>query len=328
MTKKSRRCFPLLAVVLLLGSAAAADPFHRWRPELGHLKYSADAEMTGMPQQSRHGRDEELGWFDLAVTGFIPVMQDEQFEWSVQPRFNWRSLEGSAYLEDAGDPLPDDLYDIGAGTTVRAKLVNDWIAGANLAISSPSDKPFAGHDEVAVNATAFVQVPWKEALDVVAMINLSNDRTFARCVPLPGVALHYYPSRKLDLFLGAPVSAARWQPIDELTLSARWMMLRNINLKASYRILGPLSLYTQFDWGGDTWFRHDRRSEAHRLTYFDKRVAAGLRWFVSDNVWIDASAGWAWDRFWYEGEDYADRDRNRIKLEDGCFGQLRVGVRF
>ncbi|MBS3820754.1 MAG: hypothetical protein KGY81_03220 [Phycisphaerae bacterium] len=318
----------LSVAALLLCGTAVADPFHRWSPDLGRLKTSADVTTVGMPKHSSHGRDTELGWLDVAAKGFIPVMQRDLLEWSVQPHFSWRSMEGSAYLEDVGERLPDDLYEIGVGTTLRMKLTNGWIVGANLDISSPSDKPFASHDEMAISTTAFLQMPWKESLDLVAMVDLSNDRSFARCVPLPGGALHYYPSKEFDLFLGMPLSSVRWQPIDDLTLSARWLLLRDFNAKVSYRIFGPLSAYASFDWGSDTWLRHDRHHEAHRLTYRDKRVAAGLRWFVSDNVWVDASAGWAWDRFWYEGEDYSDRDKNRIKLEDGCFGQLRVGVRF
>lgn len=324
----TKRLMILVAMLALSSAAALADPFHRWTPDLGRLKASAEVETTGFTRQSWHGRDQEMGWLDFAAKGFIPVMQRERLEVSVQPHFSWRSIQGSGYLETDNHALPEDLYEIGVGSTLRMKLNNGWIVGANLDIASPSDKPFASIDEMTLNTTLFAQMPWKEALDLVAMVNLSNDRSVAPCVPLPGGGLHYYPSRELDVFVGLPFSSARWQPMDNLTLSMRWLLLRDLHAKVSYRVCGPVSVYASFDWADDIWLRHDRHHDENRLTYEDKRVAAGVRWDFSEYMFIDASAGWAWDRFWYEGDSYADRDRNRIKLEEGCFGQIRVGLRF
>jgi hypothetical protein len=328
MTYKTHRLILLAAIFTFVALPAMGDPFHRWSPELGRLKTTAEVETSGFTKQSWHGRNRELGWLDFSAKGFLPVMQRERLEWSVQPHFSWRAIQGGAMLETANEPLPDDLYEIGVGTTLRMKLNNGWIVGGNFDISSPSDKPFASHDEVTLNTTLFAQMPWKDAIDLVATVNVSNDRNFAPCIPLPGGAIHYYPSRELDVFLGIPFTSARWQPIDDLTLSMRWMMLRDLHAKVSYRICGPVSAYASFDWGEDIWLRHDRRHETNRLTYEDKQVALGVRWDISECFFVDAAGGWAWDRFWYEGDSYADRDRNRIKLEEGCFARLRVGVQF
>ena len=75
-------------------------------------------------------------------------------------------------------------------------------------------------------------------------------------------------------------------------------------------------------------FRHDRRGLENRLWYLEKTLSAGLRWRIADGVFLDASAGWAFDRFWFEGKTYEDRDFNRIDLADGPLVGLWFSARF
>jgi hypothetical protein len=43
---------------------------------------------------------------------------------------------------------------------------------------------------------------------------------------------------------------------------------------------------------------------------------------------LDVSGGFAFDRFWFEGEDFDDRGFNRINLTDGPFASANIRVRF
>jgi len=45
-------------------------------------------------------------------------------------------------------------------------------------------------------------------------------------------------------------------------------------------------------------------------------------------MWFDAGGGYAFRRFFFEGEDYGDRDDNRLIVGDGPFVSLRLGARF
>jgi len=45
-------------------------------------------------------------------------------------------------------------------------------------------------------------------------------------------------------------------------------------------------------------------------------------------VAVNLSGGYAFDSFYFEGEDYDDRDQNRIDIENGPYGAFRVDVRF
>ena len=43
---------------------------------------------------------------------------------------------------------------------------------------------------------------------------------------------------------------------------------------------------------------------------------------------VELSGGWAFDRFYFEGESYSDRRENRVEIGDGPFAVLRVAFRF
>jgi len=44
------------------------------------------------------------------------------------------------------------------------------------------------------------------------------------------------------------------------------------------------------------------------------------------NVFIDLGGGYAFDRFWFEDDDYDDRGDTRIDIDDGLFVMLQVGI--
>jgi hypothetical protein len=53
-------------------------------------------------------------------------------------------------------------------------------------------------------------------------------------------------------------------------------------------------------------------------------VSAG----VSKNVLLDLSAGYTFDRMYFEGRNFTDRSFNRLDIGDGPYIAFRVDVRF
>ena len=47
-----------------------------------------------------------------------------------------------------------------------------------------------------------------------------------------------------------------------------------------------------------------------------------------EHAFLDAGCGYAFDRFWFEGETYEDRGDSRIDVGDGPFVSFQFGVRF
>ena len=173
----------------------------------------------------------------------FPLLQDKQRDWTMQARFGAMDVDTDARLPDTRERFPGDLWDVRVGTTYRQRLANGSIAGGNLTIGSPSDRPFASGDEILVNATGFLMVPDSKQSTWVFFLNYANNRDFLQNVPLPGVAYDYRPDKRLRVLAGVPMSMLRWTPTDRLTLEASYFIPRSIHAKVSFDLVEALQLY-------------------------------------------------------------------------------------
>ena len=107
-----------------------------------------------------------------------------------------------------------------------------------------------------------------------------------------------------------------------------YFALRKVHAQVTYEMMKPVSLYTRFDWDNDRFFLADRFDDDDRLFFYEKRIGGGVKIELARNVYLDLSGGFAFDRFFFEGEDYDDRNDNRIELDDGPFAAIRIGVDF
>lgn len=321
--------FASVACVVALTVAAAGQDFGEWfGAPVGRLSPRATVGARGYLQQDVDGQDAEMCWVDHRLAASIPLSQGETYDWSVFTGVRALDFHTGATLPDAGERFPGELWDVRFGTASRTVLDNGWTLGGRLQVGSPSDHPFASLDEVVLSADAFLRVPWRESLSWIFLLNVSTNREFLPCVPIPGVALAYEPSEQLRLLAGVPLSSVHWEPLDRLELDASYLLLRNVHAQVGYRIAEGVKVYGGFDWDNDVFLRHDRRDEDDRLFHYEKRLTAGVRWDITRNVFLDGGTGWAFDRFWFEGEDYGDRGERRLGLDDGPFVFTQLGIRF
>ena len=324
----ARSFFITMTVPIILAPVAWGQEQAAWlSPEIGHTKLRTSYDVTSFFNEpvARQGTKMWMMQHDFRLS--FPVLQDEQREWTVQARFRALDLDTDARLPDTRERFPGELWDVRVGTTYRQRLANDWITGGNLTIGSPSDRPFASDDETLANATGFLLVPDSQHSNWVFSVNYANNRDFLRNIPLPGVAYDYRPDQRLRVLAGVPMSMLRWSPIDRLALEASYFIPRTIHAQVSFDLAEALQLHAGFDWSSQRYFRHDRRDHDDGLSYYQKRVAIGARWDLQEKVWLDLSGGWAFDRFWFEGEDYGDRGNNRLDLSDGPMIKFELGLR-
>jgi hypothetical protein len=133
--------------------------------------------------------------------------------------------------------------------------------------------------------------------------------------------------QNLSVLVGLPFTSVRYKPLEALTLEATYIPIRRVRARATYEVARPFRVWVGFDWAHDIYFRADREDDDDELVYYEKRVLAGAR-FDLRHVGFELSGGYAFDRFWYEGERYSDRDDNRIDVRSGPFVSARVSVRF
>ena len=112
------------------------------------------------------------------------------------------------------------------------------------------------------------------------------------------------------------------------SLSAVYHFPRTVRAKVGYRPVESVELSAGFEWDNQRFFRRDRRNAKDRLWYVEKRLSAGARWEITEDIYLDISGGYAFDRFFFEGETYEDRGFNRLDIADGPFIGVQFGIRF
>ena len=260
----------------------------------------------------------------LHVPGFQSLGPDHELAIYADMRF--LDFRTNAMLPSTGERFPEYLANPELSLVYKERISGDKIWGASLTVGSPSDRPFASIHELALDATAFLRLPAGQHDAWLLFINYSNAREGLQHVPMPGIAYVHEPSEDLSLLIGIPFTDLKYKPAPRWTLWASYIIPRGVHAKASYEFSDDLTIYGGFDWDSDVWFRHDRMDNDDRLFYYQKKLSGGVRWDITEDLYLDFSAGYNFDRFFFEGEDYDDRSFNRINVGDGPFLALQVGL--
>ena len=273
------------------------------------------------------GQRAELQRIEHSFSLSVPLSQDSRNEWSLAADVSLQDLDTHAILPDTRERFPGELWDVRAGASYRHQFENGWIGGASLTVGSASDKPFASENEMIVRALGLLRVPHGDRNAWLFSLVYASDQEFLGGVPIPGIAYLYAPSDRFKAVIGVPFTSIEFRPLDALTLEAQYFPLRRVRARATYQLFRPLRLYAGFDWDNDHYFRADRQDKDDQLFYYEKRLTAGVR-FDLRHVGFRLSGGYAFDRFYFEGESYSDRHHNRIDIDAGPFVAAQVSVRF
>jgi hypothetical protein len=299
-------------------------------PAMGQLRPRAEYRLTVVPDQPVAGQPTELGMLQHDFRLTTPLRQDDRDEWFATVRVREQVFDTEAVLPDTGDPFPDELWNVRAALGYRHRFDSGWIAAAHVRLGSPSDEPFASFDEIDVGATGVLRVPHRERGAWLFFLDYSKTRELLGGVPLPGVGYAYRPSDTLDLVVATGFVTVLYQPTEKLTLRAYYAAVRTVDLRVMYQLFRPVRLWAGFDWTDERYLRADRPDSDDRLFYYEKRFRVGAIIGLAryPQLYIDLSVGYTFDRFYFEGEDYSDRHDNRIDVDSGFFGAVRLGARF
>jgi len=326
-------CLGLLATLCLVAATQAQEPFRDWlKPRLGEMEASADYTAEHYFDENVEDQDTELGFTGHDLRLRVPLWQNDRHELSLGSRIKVLDVDTDAWFPGSSSPFrrddfPDHLWDLRLDGTYRHKLDNGWIAGGHLSLGSPSDKPFASLDEVAVSASGFLRIPDGERNAWVFFLNYASNREFCPHIPLPGVAYQFEPDENFSALLGLPYTSLRWKPIDTVIVDASYFIPRTVRTRVSYLPVETVRLYVGYDWTNQRYLRHDRQDDDDRLFYYEQRVKGGVRWDLTEWLYVDLNGGYAFDRMFFEGERFDDRWDSRLDIGDGPFAAARVGIR-
>jgi hypothetical protein len=294
-------------------------------PVVGHLVPSANYRFTWFPNEPVRGQPTDLGYTQHDVAVILPLWQDATNEWSVNAHVRAEIFNTDAVLPTTLQPFPSELWSIRFGATYRHLFDNGWIAGGSVSFGSASNEPFHSINEMTAGVNAFLRIPSCEHNAWLFTLSYSANGELA--FPIPGVAYLWQPTDYFRAYIGLPF-ALMWRPLNDLTLDLSYMLVRTVHARATYRVCRSARVYAAFDWANESYFLADRVNDNDRFFYYDKRLSAGVFFRLCENATLDLSGGYVFDRFYFEGQNYSDRNQNRVDVGNGPFVAIRIGVRY
>lgn len=323
----------LLLTAVFLNWCKAQPFMELFNPQIGTLSPSAEYEFSWYGDEDVHVRDNafqdqagNLSSMNHSFSALIPLYQDQTQETAFITNVELMDLDSRVRFPRNGASLPSELWNVEFGGVCRKRFENGWTGAVMATIGSASDKPFDSFDEVSFNAFGSLTMPTGRNTAWLFVLYASAPREYLPGVPLPGVAYYWRPDENLEAVIGLPLML-RWQ-LDERTRFSGFVLPYNVETELAYALMEEIDLYAGFSWDNEEYLRSGREQFEDMLTYFDKKVKAGVRFPLQENLFIDCQAGFAFDRFFFEDEDYDDRDKNRIDVGDGFYGKITTGLSF
>lgn len=272
---------------------------------------------TWYPGSSTSLAATELELIRQNLSGAIPVYKTEEDTLLLTGGVRNTSFYTTAQLPDTQRAFPDELWNINLGLMYLHKFGNGWSSGLNTTFGSASDKPFHSLHELNLSFLGFLQVPAQNERDAW-LFSLMYSPVGNLAFPIPGLAYAWKPSEELQASLGLPFSLM-WKPAENLTFNAFYVPLTNINARATLRLTPAASLYAGYEWLNEAYFLADRAARDDRFLALEQRLIGGLRWDVWAHGALDVNAGYAFDRYYGEGENQFSDLRDRIDVGSGPF---------
>lgn len=291
--------------------------------QLGYgAQWRTERQVAGAPA----GQSVEVATQRGTLVAVAPV--GARGEGSLALGLRHHGLSGEARLPEADVPLPDHMWDLTLGVGYRRFLSPGRWAGLAATVGSPSDRPFHSSREVTVGATALYRIPRGEQAAWLFFLRYDNTREFWNHIPLPGLAYWARPTPRSMVVLGVPYSSVRWAGESGWGASLSYFLLRTLGAEANYRFSESSQAYAGFHMDNESHFRSGRDRRKDRLWYYEKRIQAGVRLDPSPRWNLELGGGHAFDRYYFEGEDFEDRTRDRVPVADGPFLRAEATVRF
>ncbi len=333
------RCMRILVLIFTLGGSTTLSGQNRMgsflnSESVGKISPEVGFSHHGYFQANVSDSPEKLRMQQYALDASLPVRQRQgEEDFSVLGHFRLLDLQTAAVLPDTGESLPTAFYDPGVGMQYRKRLKERSVAGGRMMVNSPADHPFEEFRDVDFTAMAFLTRPAGEKDSWIFFLHYASQREFLPYVPLPGVAYRHVMSPGNFMMVGIPFCVLRAEPVkDVFWVEASYFLVTQVHAQANWNVgrlaSGPVTLFGNFDWRRDGYYRQDRHDDDHRLFYYEKQIGGGVRWDLSDAMFLEVLGGFSFDRFFFEGEDYGDRDENRIDLQAVPYLGFQAGLLF
>lgn len=265
-----------------------------------------------LPGQDRH---DSKATYENSLSFSVPFFKNEKNTYSATFSGGTHDL-GEDILLDSGRVVPEHLYraEVGLGYARKLEKMKNFGVRASLG--------YAG-DEISSKTQSYTVIanyafPAKREGSVwVWMIYLSNNSPLGTFVPVPGFFYLYRTPTFTGLF-GLPVASMQWTPVKPWSFSLS-LFATNVRAEAAYGLFDTTQIYAGAGTRQQKFLIADIEDKDERLTLEEKTLEAGLRHPLFKAVFAELSAGYAFDRYVYEGDGLYKKDGGRANLDASAF---------
>ncbi len=278
------------------------------------------------PSQRVEGTAASLGLIREGAAGAVPLWKADGELLLLTASVRNTLFFTDAVLPDTGRRFPDALWNVSLGLMHRHQFDNGWEGVLSLSLGSASDRPFHGLEEMQANVFASLKVPVRDGPDAWVfslMYSPAGNIPF----PIPGVAYSWRPDETLQMMIGLPFSIT-WRPADDWAFTFLYVPVINVTSQVSYRVADGVSVYGGFEWLNEAYFLAGRADRRDRFLAFEKRLITGVRWGVCRYAALDLNAGYAFDRYYGEGQSQLGDLSDRVDVASGAFLGANVTVKW
>jgi len=283
--------------------------------------------ITWIPTQPVAGQPTNLSVLRQELSLFAPIHREGQDTATVGLSIRNSMFFTDAVLPTSGRPFPDMLWDIEAGMAYSHLWDNGWTTGVVVSAGSASDEPFAQSNVLVASLALYTAIPVGAQEAWILGVGYSPNTDFP--YPLPIVSYYWRPSDDVELNIGVPFFA-KWRFAPDLTAEIVWIPIRTVSARVTWQApeIQGFRAYGAFDWANEVWFLADRTDDSDRFYSFEKRLTAGMQFDLVYRLRLDLSAGYVFDRFYFQGKQYSDRNRDRVNVGSGIFGAIQLRLQF
>lgn len=290
-----------------------ADAF---RP--GPSKYRFQFEEHFYAPANVAGSDRELEQRQWRVRGQAPVWKSEKTE------VTFGADAGDLVLHHPSTVL--DTYRNVQGTIgVRRFGVENQVRSFNFGYGSASDRPFARSENSFINANYLHQfnAKWWGAL------NYSNNRNFANGIPLPGFFYVAEMTREETLLLGLPFVFWRKRYESGFDVQSTVFFPWNYSFQAGYFWKPFTGLSLMYEHRPQQYFRDDREKNEERFFYREQKASLVFSHaFIPSVLQLRVEGGYAFNRSFFEAENFSDKKRFDIPIDDALYAGVHLTSQF
>jgi len=138
----------------------------------------------------------------------------------------------------------------------------------------------------------------------------------------------YNPNEKIKVFAGVPFAFIEYKPTEKIKLEVSYFPVSTVNAKASYKVDENWTLFADYVWKEQKFYRSGREEKKDQMFYSEQKVGSGVSYSPNRGTTLMIKSGYSFDRYLYESKKYDRNHDSRIKVDGAYFIEAKASIAF